>query len=243
MGAGLHENRSIRDGKLSASGPRRAGDAARDEVPRITPGQHACVLLFVTAGAAVALSDYRAHERADLGAEPLGAEDALSQPAIPPIPLEVKLDARKVHLGERLYHDARLSHDDSISCATCHDLRRGGTDQLPASRGIGGAVGGVNSPTTFNSGFFFSQFWNGRARDLVEQASGPVHNPKEMGSAWPEVVAKLSRDASYVRAFAAVYGDGLSGENVADALAEYERSLNTPGSRFDRYLRGATRWR
>jgi hypothetical protein len=61
---------------------------------------------------------------------------------------------------------------------------------------------------------------------------------KEMGSAWPEVVAKLSRDASYVRAFAAVYGDGLSGENVADAIAEYERSLITPGSRFDRYLRG-----
>jgi len=207
------------------------------EVGRITLPQHACILLFVAGGAGLAIRDHRARERAAAIPEAPSAASA-SRQALLPIPAAPALDGRKVALGERLYQDARLSHDDTISCATCHDLKKGGTDQRPVSTGIGGALGPINSPTTFNSGFFFSQFWDGRARDLVEQAGGPVHNPKEMGSGWPEVIRKLSADARYRQAFAAVYADGLQGANVADAIAEYERSLVTPDSRFDRFLRG-----
>jgi len=214
-----------------------------DQVRKITLPQHASILLLVLVGAGVAFKDYRARELAAMEPEALGVadDDVLSQPTIPPVPLTVRVDDRKVRLGERLYHDPRLSHDDTISCATCHDLKRGGTDQVPTSTGIGGVLGPINSPTTYNSGFLFSQFWDGRARDLAEQAAGPVHNPKEMGSAWPEVIQKLSKDAPYVRAFAEIYPDGIRGDNIADAIAEYEKSLITPNSRFDRFLRGDAR--
>jgi cytochrome c peroxidase len=158
---------------------------------------------------------------------------------IQPIPLTVELDADKVALGDKLYHDVRLSGDDTISCATCHDLAKGGTDQAPSSTGIGGQVGPINSPTTYNSAFFVRQFWDGRAATLEEQAAGPVHNPIEMGSNWEEVIPKLEKDKEYVEAFEALYPEqGISGEAIVDAIATFERSLNTPNSRFDQYLRG-----
>jgi cytochrome c peroxidase len=171
-----------------------------------------------------------------------GAGDAAPEFAdepIQPIPLTVELDADKVALGDKLYHDVRLSGDDTISCATCHDLAKGGTDQAPSSTGIGGQVGPINSPTTYNSSFFVRQFWDGRAATLEEQAAGPVHNPIEMGSNWEEVIPKLEKDKEYVEAFKALYPDlGISGEAIVDAIATFERSLNTPNSRFDQYLRG-----
>lgn len=157
---------------------------------------------------------------------------------VQPLPRSVDLDTRKVLLGNTLYHDIRLSKDNSLSCASCHDLHKGGTDLSKSSTGIGGAIGPINAPTTFNSEFQFKQFWDGRAADLKEQAGGPVHNPIEMGSNWPEVIEKLSEDLDFVQEFTAVYPDGLTGDNIADAIAEFERSLLTPDSRFDRYLRG-----
>ncbi|HTP25807.1 MAG TPA: cytochrome-c peroxidase [Anaeromyxobacteraceae bacterium] len=205
---------------------------------KVTLLQHAAILLFVLVGSWLAIKDYRTREQEAMEFSRLkSADEALNQ-AIPPIPLVVKVDDRKVRLGERLYHDPLLSHDGTISCASCHDLKKGGTDQAPTSTGIGGALGPINAPTTFNSGFFFSQFWDGRARDLAGQAAGPVQNPREMGSTWPEVISKLSSDKSYVEAFASIYSDGVQGANVTDAIAEYEKSLITPDSRFDRYLRG-----
>ncbi len=158
---------------------------------------------------------------------------------IQPIPLTVELDADKVALGDKLYHDVRLSGDDTISCATCHDLAKGGTDQAPSSTGIGGQVGPINSPTTYNSAFFVRQFWDGRAATLEEQAAGPVHNPIEMGANWDVVIPKLEKDKEYVEAFKALYPEqGITGEAIVDAIAIFERSLNTPNSRFDQYLRG-----
>jgi cytochrome c peroxidase len=158
---------------------------------------------------------------------------------VQPIPMTVELDADKVALGDKLYHDVRLSGDDTISCATCHDLAKGGTDQAPSSTGIGGQVGPINSPTTFNSAFFVRQFWDGRAATLEEQAAGPVHNPIEMGANWDVVIPKLEKDKEYVEAFKALYPEqGISGEAIVDAIAIFERSLNTPNSRFDQYLRG-----
>lgn len=96
----------------------------------------------------------------------------------------------------------------------------------------------MNAPTVFNSGFNFKQFWNGRAESLEDQIDGPVHNPKELRSRWPEIVAKLGQDPKYPAEFSTLYPDGIQPANIKDAIATFERSLITPNSRFDRYLRG-----
>jgi len=157
---------------------------------------------------------------------------------ITPLPLAMVLDNRKVELGRRLFHDAGLSGDGSVSCANCHSLANGGVDRLARSRGIGGKEGGINAPTVFNSGFNFRQFWNGRAETLDEQVDGPLQHPAEMGATWPQAIATLSKDPSYRTEFAAIYRDGIQPHNVRDAIATFERSLVTPNSRFDRFLRG-----
>lgn len=155
--------------------------------------------------------------------------------ALPPAP---QTDSKKVALGERLYNEPRLSGDGTVTCASCHQLNRGGTDSpLRVSRGIHGQDGPINSPTTFNSTFSFVQFWDGRARTLEEQAAGPVENPKEMGASWPVVVRALQADPTYVSAFAEAYPDGLTQANITHAIAEYERTLVTP-ARFDRFAAG-----
>ncbi|TXT27917.1 MAG: cytochrome c peroxidase [Rhodocyclaceae bacterium] len=155
--------------------------------------------------------------------------------ALPPVP---DLPADKVALGKRLFFDTRLSHDDTVACATCHRLESGGSDRLPVSVGIEGRKGGVNAPTVFNSSLNFVQFWDGRAASLEEQAAGPVHNPLEMASSWAEVIPKLSRDDSYRQEFKRIYPQGMTGETIVDAIATFERTLLTPNSPFDRYLSG-----
>lgn len=157
---------------------------------------------------------------------------------IRPIPLDVRLDARKVALGDRLFHDKRLSGDDTLSCASCHPLERGGVDGRISAIGIRGAIGPINVPTVLNSAYNFRQFWDGRAASLEEQSAGPIHNPREMGSNWAQVIEKLSRDKALVAAFGESYRDGLQPRNVQEALAVFERSLTTPNARFDKYLRG-----
>ena len=104
--------------------------------------------------------------------------------------------------------------------------------------GIDGQVGQVNAPTVLNSALNFKQFRDGRAETLEEQIDGPIHHPAEMASNWPDIVAKLSRDAGYQAAFAALYPDAIQPANIKDAIATFERPLTTPNSRFDRFLRG-----
>jgi cytochrome c peroxidase len=168
----------------------------------------------------------------------MGAASAqvLDEP-LKPLPEKLDLDARRVSLGRQLFHDKRLSKDNSLACASCHDLSKGGVDGRKTAVGIGGQVGPINTPTVLNSGLNFRQFWNGRAASLEEQAAGPVHNPGEMGSNWKEVLGKLGQDKKVISQFDAIYGDGLQPANIQDAIATFERSLITP-SRFDRYLRG-----
>ncbi|MDP2833332.1 MAG: cytochrome-c peroxidase [Pseudomonadota bacterium] len=166
---------------------------------------------------------------------------ATDQP-ISPIPQHLQLDKRLVALGRRLFHDPRLSHDDTISCASCHLLTKAGADAQPLAVGIGGQVSTVNTPTVFNSAFNFRQFWDGRAASLEEQAEGPIHNPVEMASNWREVIAKLERDADYPSEFAAIWPAAgkraITAGHIQSAIAEFERSLITPDAPFDRYLRG-----
>lgn len=170
-----------------------------------------------------------------------GAPTAISgdalQPVLPLVPVP-GLSPERVALGERLFHDARLSADFSLSCASCHNLGKGGVDGRRFSLGVGGAAGGINAPTVLNSAYSLAQFWDGRAASLEEQAAGPIHNPLEMGSSWAQVLARLSQDAALRAAFARAYPDGLTAANVANAIATFERSLVTVNSRFDRYLRG-----
>lgn len=157
---------------------------------------------------------------------------------VTPVPLAVELDPRKVRLGERLFHEVKLSGDGSISCASCHNLDTGGVDRLSLSRGIAGRVGVINAPTVFNSAFSFRQFWDGRAETLEEQVDGPLQSASEMGGSWLGAIAALMSEPSYRTEFAAIYPDGIQAKNVRDAIAVFERSLVTPNSRFDRFLRG-----
>ena len=194
------------------------------------------VLLAAVAGMGLPL------QSAEVPASPPG-NDALAARTVrldePILPIQKprNLDPRKVALGRLLFHDPRLSHDNSISCASCHDLARGGVDQRPRSIGIGGQEGTINAPTVYNAALNFRQFWDGRSPTLADQVAGPVHNPLEMGSSWPEVLDKLSADRQLVARFEAIYAAPPSAAAIQNAIAEFERSLITP-SRFDRWLSG-----
>jgi cytochrome c peroxidase len=162
-----------------------------------------------------------------------------SDEPIQPLPLEVNLDRHKVDLGNQLFHDPRLSGNNTISCASCHNLNRGGTDRLVVSIGINDQKGILNAPTVFNSSFNFKQFWNGRADTLEEQIDSPIHSHREMGSSsWSEIIKKLKQSPEYKASFKSLYPDGITSDNIKNAIATFERSLITPNSRFDRFLRG-----
>lgn len=157
---------------------------------------------------------------------------------VQPIPDSINPNMAKAELGNILYHDGRLSGDGTISCATCHQIDKGGVDGLDVSVGIHGQKGGINAPTVYNSAFNILQFWDGRAKDLAEQAGGPPFNPIEMGSKnWAEIIAKLEQDEEFKQRFLAVYPE-ISGYTITDAIAEFEKTLITPNSAFDRYLKG-----
>jgi cytochrome c peroxidase len=163
-----------------------------------------------------------------------------SDELIGPIEPIAGLDPRKIKLGEKLFHDPQLSHDNKIACSTCHHLATGGTDGLPFSIGINGNLGKVSSLTVLNSGFNLSQFWDGRAETLEQQVDGPLENPLEMGSTWNEATAKLQASPDYVQSYWQIYGTPIQPEGVKEAIAVFERSLSTPNSRFDQFLRGNT---
>ncbi len=156
---------------------------------------------------------------------------------ITPIPSHINTDANKVALGKKLFFDTLLSKDDTISCASCHILEAGGDDNLPFSFGINGQEGPINSPTVFNAVFNFRQFWDGRARDLQEQALGPIENPKEMGNSFKNLILTLQK-TPYKKEFEKIYSDGINRENIVNAIAEYEKTLITPNSPFDQFLKG-----
>ncbi|NVM80015.1 cytochrome c peroxidase [Duganella sp. SG902] len=166
------------------------------------------------------------------GAAPLPDEP------IKPVPLSLQQPPAAVALGRRLFNDARLSANNRVSCASCHDLARGGADARPRSAGLNGKPTLLNTPTVLNAALNFRQFWDGRADTLEAQIDLVVRNPLEMGSDWGAVMAKLQADGAYRRDFASAYRDGLTAANVRNAIASYERTLITPNSRFDQYLRG-----
>lgn len=150
------------------------------------------------------------------------------------------LTPSKVELGKLLYLDPRLSKSGFISCNSCHNLARGGVDNLPTSIGHGWNIGPRNAPTVFNAALLTTQFWDGRAKDVEEQAKGPILNPGEMAATKKLVIKRLRSIPEYNRAFKKAFpGERrpLNYDNVANAIAAFERTLLTP-SRFDDFLNG-----
>lgn len=178
--------------------------------------------------------------RAEHFATGLAAEAHAADPVQPlPDKIDQTLSVQKVLLGDKLYHDKRLSGDDTISCASCHDLEKGGTDQAQFSTGVRDQVGGINAPTSFNAVYAVLQFWDGRASDLADQAGGPPLNPIEMDGNWEQITEKLAADGELTDLYKQVYGEtAWSADNITDAIAEFEKTLITPDSPLDRYLKG-----
>ena len=149
----------------------------------------------------------------------------------------------RIALGKKLFADPRLSINDAQSCASCHPVENGraGMDNLPTSPGAKGQIGTRNSPTVLNAGWQIAQFWDGRARDLADQAGQPILNPIEMGMPDAQtVVHKLEKLPAYREAFAQAFPDNeppLTYANLAEAIAAFERTLRTE-SRFDDFLKG-----
>lgn len=170
------------------------------------------------------------------------AAEAFANEPIQPLVATVATDSAKVALGHRLFLDGRLSLNGSINCATCHILEDGGADlaEERVSKGIHDLEGKVNAPTVYNALFHCRQFWNGRAVTLAEQAKGPMTNPVEMGDqTLDDVVARLGKDQALVAEFAKLYpNEGLTSTTLTDAIAQFEMTLITPDSPFDRYLKG-----
>jgi cytochrome c peroxidase len=162
----------------------------------------------------------------------------LGEEPITPVPRDVSLNAGKVRLGEMLFHDVRLSRGDVLACASCHVLAEGGDDSRARSTSWDGELLNFNAPTVFNAALSFRLNWRGNFRTLEEQIEAVLFDPHLMNTTWEDLLPKLRDDEAYREDFSAVYGDGPEPAHVLDALATFERSLLTPGARFDRYLRG-----
>lgn len=160
-----------------------------------------------------------------------------AQSAITPIPLTSIYDEEKAELGKELFFDTILSEDGRMSCVSCHILPGNGADNVAFSVGLDGHIAKVNTPTVLNAVYNFSQFWDGRAEDLHEQALMPIFNPDELGSSIEEAIERLTK-SPYKKKFSDIYADGVTQKNIADLLGEFEKALITPNSRFDQYLRG-----
>ena len=162
----------------------------------------------------------------------------LSAAELVPLPTDIKVDYTKVKLGKKLFLDPILSKDKTLSCMSCHNLKHNGADIVAHTKGIDGQIGYFNVPTVYNAVYNFRQFWDGRAKDLKDQALQPITNAVEMGNTIEKALKDLKSNKQYVRDFNHIYKDGITEENLADALSEFEKALITPNSPFDRYLRG-----
>ena len=160
----------------------------------------------------------------------------LPPPAIPP---NNPQEARKILLGKQLYFDTRLSSDNTISCATCHSPTMGWSDEGPTSKGIAGQMGGRRAPPASNSAYNPLQFWDGRSPSLEDQAKGPIQNPIEMGNTHTVMIRTVGDIPGYVDEFKAVFGTSpITIDQVAQAIAAFERTIVTTDSPFDRFVLG-----
>ena len=164
-----------------------------------------------------------------------------SLPESAPSPADNPTTAEKIELGKMLFFDPRFSATGTVSCFSCHNVMEGGDDHRSVSIGVHGQTGGRNAPTVWNAAFLSSQFWDGRAATLEEQAVGPVTNPIEMGmESLDDALDRLRAIPGYKQHFDSAFGagDNVTMDNAAKAIAAYERTLITPNSPYDRYVDG-----
>jgi cytochrome c peroxidase len=162
-------------------------------------------------------------------------------PETAPAPADNPTTEAKVELGKMLYFDTRFSSTGTVSCFSCHNVMEGGDDHRPTSIGVHGQVGGRNAPTVWNAAFNSAQFWDGRAATLEDQAKGPPTNPIEMGMKdLDATIGRIRLIPGYQPYFEAAFGKGdvVTIDNSAKAIAAYERTLITPNSPYDRYVKG-----
>jgi cytochrome c peroxidase len=158
---------------------------------------------------------------------------------IQPIKPAVAGNPAMTELGKLLYFDPRLSKSGFISCNSCHNLSMGGSDNLKTSIGHNWQKGPINAPTVLNSSMNLAQFWDGRAKDLQEQAGGPIANPGEMAFTHELAVAVIASIPAYTTQFRQVFGtEAVDIDRITKAIAAFEETLVTPNSRFDKWLIG-----
>jgi cytochrome c peroxidase len=164
---------------------------------------------------------------------------AAADEPIQPIEPVKQINLALAELGKKLYFDPRLSKSGFISCNSCHNLSMGGTDNIPTSIGDKWQRGPINAPTVLNSSLNVAQFWDGRAADLKAQAGGPIANPGEMAFSHTLAINMLESIPQYVIEFKQVFAkDKITIDEVTAAIAEFEKTLVTPNSRFDQWLLG-----
>jgi cytochrome c peroxidase len=162
-------------------------------------------------------------------------------PESAPIPADNPQSEAKIELGKVLFFDPRISSTGTVSCNSCHNVMEGGDDSRPNSFGIHGKQGGRSAPTVWNAAFLSVQFWDGRAATLEEQAVGPVANPIEMGMASVDVALdRIKQIPEYIAMFKAAFGDDaeINSDTFAKAVAAYERTLITPNTPYDKFVKG-----
>ncbi len=188
--------------------------------------------------------DVQEREEAAAAPEQPGAEESAALPEVPlglpPVPIldDNPMTLAKVELGKLLYFDKRVSKDGTISCATCHDPQMAWAEHTPTSEGINHQKGPANSPTVINAAYATSQFWDGRAATLEEQAVGPVGNPIEMGHSMEAVVASFAKIPEYEKRFQEVFGTGVTEDGFAKAVAAFERTVLSGNSPYDKFTKG-----
>jgi len=161
----------------------------------------------------------------------------LRQEPILPIPLNIDTNTQKAKLGETLFFDTRLSSNNRISCASCHIFTAGGADNLVTGISISTEQNIINTPSIFNARYNFRQNWNGQAKTLGQQIDLAIKSEHEFNNTWLKILPELRKDNHLNNRFNNVYKDGITRKNVIDAIVEFEKTLITPNSRFDRYLR------
>jgi cytochrome c peroxidase len=170
--------------------------------------------------------------------QPLESGSIFAEEPITPIPEPPPIDPRKVKLGERLFGDSRLSHDNSRSCLSCHDVSTNGASTKGQDIGLDGSSLSFNTPTIFNATLNFRLGWEGKIRSVESDVKAILENPQIMGASISQLVEKLGADPDMRREFTAAYGSGPDARNILDAIASFQRTLVTPDSRFDRWLAG-----
>jgi cytochrome c peroxidase len=186
---------------------------------------HLCLLLTAALLPAASAAD-KDQFKVPLGLKPV------------PVPADNPMTTEKVELGKQLYFDPRLSCDNTVSCASCHDPKKGWSNSAKFATGVRGQVGGRSAPTIINAAYSDLQFWDGRAKLLEGQALGPIQNPIEMDHKLEECVTKLNKIKGYRDQFQKVFGSEVTSENIAKAIAAFERTILSGNAPYDKFKAG-----